>query len=396
MEIRPSDVEFRIDTNPFLAHPTEDVKVIFSTYQSSPVVGAGASGYTFDMGIFDEAHKTTGREGGAFSYALSDERLRIRKRLFFTATPRHYDIRHRDKEGEFRVRSMDDPQVYGLRAHTLSLRVPRSRASSARTMASSSEIVVFCLLSLATPAFAGDQIYSYTDDSGALNFTTERDWIPEQYRNQAVPLKLEVSPPVETPPLPLLRVVTSSGEYRMGDHDSRIDATWLAIDDAKRQALEQIAVYLESITQVKDLDVTRDEIRAYTAGIVMVLKQQTSTRLEDGEIVIHVDLTAQVDEQEVIQAIAALRENESAKQELVSLRTKTDQLRQQLNAANQALAMANTPAQIQALTIQRQRLLDRMQADALIAQAKTETAALATETGSPSSLARLRHFLGAP
>jgi hypothetical protein len=83
-------------------------------------VGAGAAGYTFDLGIFDEAHKTTGREGGAFGYALSDERLRIKKRLFFTATPRHIDIRHRDKEGEFRVQSMDDPQVYGTRAHTLS------------------------------------------------------------------------------------------------------------------------------------------------------------------------------------------------------------------------------------------------------------------------------------
>ena len=125
LELRTSDVEFRIDTNPeevtrFLAHPTEDVKVIFSTYQSSPVVGAGATGYTFDMGIFDEAHKTTGREGSAFGYALSDDHLRIRKRLFFTATPRHYDIRHRDQEGEFRVQSMDDPQVYGIRAHTLS------------------------------------------------------------------------------------------------------------------------------------------------------------------------------------------------------------------------------------------------------------------------------------
>ena len=125
LEVRPSDVEFRIDTEPeevtrFLAHPTDDVKVIFSTYQSSPVVGAGATGYTFDLGIFDEAHETTGREGGAFSYALSDDRLRIKKRLFFTATPRHYDIRHRDKEGEFRVQSMDDPQVYGTRAHTLS------------------------------------------------------------------------------------------------------------------------------------------------------------------------------------------------------------------------------------------------------------------------------------
>jgi len=125
VEIRPSDVEFRIDTDPeevtrFLAHPTDEVKVIFSTYQSSPVVGAGAAGYTFDLGIFDEAHKTTGRVGGAFGYALSDERLRIKKRLFFTATPRHYDIRHRDKEGEFPVQSMDDPQVYGVRAHTLS------------------------------------------------------------------------------------------------------------------------------------------------------------------------------------------------------------------------------------------------------------------------------------
>jgi predicted helicase len=125
LEVRPSDVEFRIDTDPaevtrFLAHPTEEVKVIFSTYQSSPVVGEGAAGYTFDIGIFDEAHKTTGREGGAFSYALSDERLRIKKQLFFTATPRHYDIRHRDTEGEFRIQSMDDPQVYGARAHTLS------------------------------------------------------------------------------------------------------------------------------------------------------------------------------------------------------------------------------------------------------------------------------------
>jgi hypothetical protein len=261
-------------------------------------------------------------------------------------------------------------------------------------MASSSEIVVFCLLSLATPAFAGNQIYRYTDDSGTLNFTTEWHRIPEKYRNQAVPLKLEVSPPVATPPLqPMLRVVTSSGEYRMGDHDTRMDATRLAIDDAKRQALEQVVIYLESITEVKNLDVTRDEIRTYTAGIVMVLNQQTSTRLEDGEIVIHVDLTAQVDEHEVIQAIASLRENESAKQELITLRIKTDQLRQQLHAANQALATANTPEQVQALTIQRQQLLDRIQADALIAQAKTETAALATETGSPSSLARLRRFL---
>jgi superfamily II DNA or RNA helicase len=73
----------------------------------------------FDLAIFDEAHKTTGPQGGLFGHSLKDENILIRKRLFFTATPRHYDIRHRDKEGDFRIISMDDEAIYGPRAYTL-------------------------------------------------------------------------------------------------------------------------------------------------------------------------------------------------------------------------------------------------------------------------------------
>jgi predicted helicase len=121
-----SDFEFRIDTDPaivrrFLERQTIDIKIVFSTYQSSPVVGDGVRGLApFDFAVFDEAHKTIGLAGSAFGHALSDQNIRIRKRLFLTATPRHIDIRHRDKEGEFRVYSMDDESVYGPRAHTLS------------------------------------------------------------------------------------------------------------------------------------------------------------------------------------------------------------------------------------------------------------------------------------
>jgi hypothetical protein len=261
-------------------------------------------------------------------------------------------------------------------------------------MASSSSIVVFFLLSFAAPAFASSQIFRYTDDSGTLNYTNEWKHIPEKYRNRAVPLELERSRPVETPALPpLFRVVTSTGEYRMTEHDTRIEATRMAIEDAKRQALEQAATYLESVTEVHNLDVTRDEIRTYSAGMVTVLNQRTSTRLENGDIVIHVDLTAQVDEHEVIQAIASLRENESVQQQLVLLQAKTDQLRQQLQAANQALASASTPEQVQALTLERQQLLNRLQADGLMARAKTGKSPVTAETGYPSSLARLKRFL---
>src|SRR5262245_43709306 len=120
-----SVVEFRIDTDPdevrrFIERDAPGVKVVFSTYQSSHVVSQGMRGLApFDVAIFDEAHKTTGPQGGLFAHSLKDENIRIRKRLFFTATPRHYDIRHRDKEGDFRIVSIDNEAIYGPRAYTL-------------------------------------------------------------------------------------------------------------------------------------------------------------------------------------------------------------------------------------------------------------------------------------
>ncbi len=129
LELNASDVGFRVDTDPatvnrFLAASDDTVRVVFSTYQSSDVVAEGVKDLpAFDIAVFDEAHKTTGLAGGQFSRALSDDHIPISKRLFFTATPRHIDIRSkRDKDGEYKVQSMDDPAVYGPRAHTLSFK----------------------------------------------------------------------------------------------------------------------------------------------------------------------------------------------------------------------------------------------------------------------------------
>jgi predicted helicase len=125
VRLDPTDLEFRVDTNPdevrrFIERDVAGVKVVFSTYQSSWVVSEGVRGLApFDVAIFDDAHKTTGPQGGSFAHSLKDENIRIRKRLFFTATPRHYDIRHRNKEGDFHIVSMDDEAIYGPRAYTL-------------------------------------------------------------------------------------------------------------------------------------------------------------------------------------------------------------------------------------------------------------------------------------
>ena len=174
------------------------------------------------------------------------------------------------------------------------------------------------------------------------------------------------------PALADVRVVNAQGEHRMGDRDTREDAIRLATESAKRNALEQVATYLESVTVVNGMDVTKDEIRTYTAGLVLVLDQQTNTTLDGDTIVVTVDLVAQIDTEEAGQAIAVLRENEDARVQLAAMKQENEQLQQELDAANQALANASTPDQAQQATQQRQEILNRVQSNAMVSQAWTD------------------------
>ena len=129
---KQEDLEFSVTTEPkrvkdFLADNKDGVNVIFSTYQSAEVVAEGLKGQTVDLGIFDEAHKTTGDKKGLFAFGLSDKNIRIKKRLFLTATPRHYKLNKRDKDGDFQVVSMNDEVIYGK----ISYRLPFSTAVAA-------------------------------------------------------------------------------------------------------------------------------------------------------------------------------------------------------------------------------------------------------------------------
>ena len=210
--------------------------------------------------------------------------------------------------------------------------------------------------------------------------------MPAQSGQQAAPLASQQLPQIVLSSLLLIatqlqmalpaqaeiRVVTAQGEYRMGDRDTREDAIRMATESAKRTALEQVATYLESITVVDGMDVTKDEIRTYTAGLVLVLDQQTNTTIDGNTIVVKVDLVAQVDTEEVGHAIAALRENEDARVQLVALQQENEQLQQELEAANQALVNASTPDQTQQAFQQRQEILNRVQSNAMVSQAWTD------------------------
>jgi superfamily II DNA or RNA helicase len=144
-----SSIGVAANTNPdvvaaFLGSPRPSVLV--STYQSVPIAVMPAldtTGYRFDLGIFDEAHRTARPDSSLFNLALSDENVPIRRRDFYTATPRTLDIAlkeriadlNEDPESEIRLTpySMDDSELYGHAIEGTTLTLTQAIAEGAVT-----------------------------------------------------------------------------------------------------------------------------------------------------------------------------------------------------------------------------------------------------------------------
>jgi predicted helicase len=93
-----------------------NIKIVFTTYQSGKVTAQGARGFTFDLGIMDEAHKTVGLGSKPMAHLIHQKNIKIKHRLFMTATERLF---RGDREEYL---SMDDPRDYGDLIYQLSFK----------------------------------------------------------------------------------------------------------------------------------------------------------------------------------------------------------------------------------------------------------------------------------
>lgn len=86
-----------------------DKRFVFTTYQSGQRLAeiCKENDIRFDLGIFDEAHKTVGAKDKLFSHLLFHKNIKIDRRIFMTATERFYTGSKDD------IASMDNEEIYG-------------------------------------------------------------------------------------------------------------------------------------------------------------------------------------------------------------------------------------------------------------------------------------------
>lgn len=127
-----------------------------------------------------------------------------------------------------------------------------------------------------------------------------------------------------SPSIVLAEVVTFEKEYtyQASDIDSKGSSRTIALETVRRLLLEQLGTYLVSETEIRNMQITKDRMTTYSAGIVSV---EVIDEKWDGKSY-RLKAKAFADPEEVAEAVKKLIEDNYKQQELVEMLKKTEEL----------------------------------------------------------------------
>ena len=122
--------------------------------------------------------------------------------------------------------------------------------------------------------------------------------------------------------------------YQASEDDSRNSSRTIALREVKRILLEELGTYLESVTEVKNFQLTKDQITMLTAGIVQT---EIADEKWDGHTY-WLKSKITVNPGEVIKSIDVLRKNRAKTKELEELKRRSDELLRENENLRETLA----------------------------------------------------------
>jgi TPR repeat protein len=157
-----------------------------------------------------------------------------------------------------------------------------------------------------------------------------------------------------------IKIFTASHTYILGDHDSKDDARQRCLLEAKRKILEQAGVYIESASEVKNFDLTKDKITSFAAAVMQVKDTKEEVSFQQGHMSLTLKLTAQVDLEEVRKQLAArqldagVRDTVAAQQErLKRLEAQLEAMQRQQGGQSSGHASVSPPSDFSEEELQR-------------------------------------------
>ena len=154
------------------------------------------------------------------------------------------------------------------------------------------------------------------------------------------------------PAYPASESVFASYKYTMGDNDTKNDAKRICFLEAKRLAIEKAGTYIESSTEVKNFQLTRDEIRTFAGAIVKVDIASEEIKFVGETQVISMTVKADVDITSFRERVKQIKSDRELEKKVIEQQRQLQGMEDKLKTLQQQLTTKNLD---EVITLRKQR-----------------------------------------
>ena len=134
--------------------------------------------------------------------------------------------------------------------------------------------------------------------------------------------------------------VKASADYVLGDNDSKADAKKIALEYAKRNAVEKVATFIQASTTSKDGILVKNEISTYSASILQTkILSEIFKVQKDSSILYRVDISAKVDKDTLFRRINEAKKDKDKQRAIEELQKQNKKLLTKLTLLNNELKL---------------------------------------------------------
>ena len=150
-------------------------------------------------------------------------------------------------------------------------------------------------------------------------------------RASSIVLGLAITLSICFPASAEVKIIEAESSYVVGDNDTNVGARRIATQQAQRKALELAGVYVESLTEVKNYQLTKDDIKTYTAGILETKVVADELRGTAARRESYIKVQCKIDTAVLLAQIDRYRESEELKEQLDASEKDNEALRKERN-----------------------------------------------------------------
>lgn len=133
-------------------------------------------------------------------------------------------------------------------------------------------------------------------------------------------------------------IIYASYKYTMGDNDTKNDARRICFLEVKRQAIEKAGTYLESTTEIRNFQLTRDEIRTFAGAIIKVDIASEEIKFIGESVTIFMTVKAEVDVDSFKERIKQIKADRELEKKVIEQQSQIREMENRIKDLKKQLA----------------------------------------------------------